>query len=459
MRTMRPCFLGGDETEFLLQVQKDDDEKVFFLVRTKWEKGWESRWGQRAKERGGAGATFGHLTRRKQVDSNRERAGVGQQLANAGSVPQLVALGAGVYVLIGIVTRESAGPALTNSFLIAGIAAALSAFSLRRAFKPMPFCRNVAFGWALILEYTIGRSTVARGISRNLALVFGGKDSLPSFMARIQIPGTDIVVDPCAAILVLLVTTLLYIGIKKSTFVQGIITINVCVLLFVIIAGGYLGFKTGWVGYIVAGGVGTLLAFTIVAVSILILRYVPPSEVLLPSFLQQSIDSVSFHHNFQNNGEEADSSGIICSNQDQDDGISQEVSKESSDYPLIAKESNKGVIWVVELVLTDKKTNTIYSEPVGSMGLKLKRNKLLPLFRYGGIPITKFSSKILAKVIEYCEKHVNVQDIEELIRWDEEFVKVEESTLLHLVLHEMDELCCRLLAHTGAVGSDMPSCS
>ncbi|KAG6506163.1 hypothetical protein ZIOFF_031481 [Zingiber officinale] len=63
---------------------------------------------------------------------------------------------------------------------------------------------------------------------------------------------------------------------------------------------------------------------------------------------------------------------------------------------------------------------------------------------YGGIPITNVSSMILAKVIQYCEKNVNVHAmssddvtkpaIEELIRWDEEFVKVEESTLLHLVL-------------------------
>ncbi|XP_042392693.1 cationic amino acid transporter 2, vacuolar-like isoform X2 [Zingiber officinale] len=455
-----------------------------------------------AKERGGAGAKFRCLTRRKQVDSNRKRAGGGQQLAKALSVPQLVAIGvgstigAGVYVLVGTVARENAGPALTISFLIAGIAAAFSAFcyaelssrcpSAGSAYHYSYICvgEGVAWiiGWALILEYTIGGSAVARGISPNLALVFGGKDSLPSFLARIQIPGTDIVVDPCAAILVLLVTALLCIGIKESTFVQGIITtLNVCVLLFVIIAGGYLGFKTGWVGYTVAGGyfpygingvlagsatvffayigfdsvastaeevknpqrdlpfgiatslalccslymmvsvvivglvpyftmdpdtpissafarndvhwavyiitsgaclalcsslmgsilpqprilmamardgllpsffsdvnertqvpvkstivtgifaaslaffmdvsqlagmvsVGTLLAFTIVAVSILILRYVPPK---------------------------ADSSRIICSNKDQDDGISQEVSVESSDYPLIAKESNK----------------------------------------------------------------------------------------------------------------------
>ena len=38
---------------------------------------------------------------------------------------------------------------------------------------------------------------------------------------------------------------------------------------------------------------GTLLAFTMVAISVLILRYVPPDEVPVPSTLQSSIDSVS----------------------------------------------------------------------------------------------------------------------------------------------------------------------
>lgn len=37
-------------------------------------------------------------------------------------------IGAGVYILVGTVARELAGPALAFSFLIAGIAAALSAF-------------------------------------------------------------------------------------------------------------------------------------------------------------------------------------------------------------------------------------------------------------------------------------------------------------------------------------------
>lgn len=37
---------------------------------------------------------------------------------------------------------------------------------------------------------------------------------------------------------------------------------------------------------------GTLVAFTMVAISVLILRYVPPDEVPLPASLQDSIDSV-----------------------------------------------------------------------------------------------------------------------------------------------------------------------
>lgn len=215
---------------------------------------------------------FKGLIRRKQVDSiHSKSSGTGHhQLAKELSVPHLIAIGvgstigAGVYILVGTVAREHSGPALTLSFLIAGIAAALSAFcyaelasrcpSAGSAYHYTYICvgEGVAWliGWALILEYTIGGSAVARGISPNLALLFGGPDSLPAFLARHSIPGLGIVVDPCAALLVFVVTGLLCVGIKESTVVQAIVTIaNVCAMIFVIIAGGYLGFKTGWTGY------------------------------------------------------------------------------------------------------------------------------------------------------------------------------------------------------------------
>ncbi|AQK64086.1 Cationic amino acid transporter 4 vacuolar [Zea mays] len=178
-------------------------------------------------------------------------------------------VGAGVYVLVGTVAREHAGPALTISFLIAGIAAALSAFcyaelasrcpSAGSAYHYSYICvgEGVAWliGWALVLEYTIGGSAVARGISPNLALFFGGQDSVPWILARHQLPWFDIIVDPCAAALVFVVTVLLCVGIKESSFAQGVVTVlNACVMIFVIVAGSYIGFQIGWVGYKVSDG-------------------------------------------------------------------------------------------------------------------------------------------------------------------------------------------------------------
>ncbi|XP_026417996.1 cationic amino acid transporter 2, vacuolar-like [Papaver somniferum] len=214
---------------------------------------------------------FRSLIRRKQVDSAHvKKYGKHPQLAKELSILELIAIGvgstigAGVYVLVGTVAREHCGPALTISFFIAGIAAALSAFcyaelacrcpSAGSAYHYSYICvgEGVAWliGWALILEYTIGGSAVARGISPNLALFFGGEGNLPVFLARTYIPGLDVVIDPCAALLVFVVTGLLCMGIKESSFAQGIVTTaNICVMFFVVLAGGYLGFKTGWAGY------------------------------------------------------------------------------------------------------------------------------------------------------------------------------------------------------------------
>ncbi|XP_057738268.1 cationic amino acid transporter 2, vacuolar-like isoform X2 [Arachis stenosperma] len=221
---------------------------------------------------GGENGTQGSwmfFTRRKKVDSANESSSKGQ-LAKELTVPQLMAIGvgatigAGVYVLVGTVAREHSGPSLAISFLVAGFAAALSAFcyaelasrcpSAGSAYHYSYLCvgEGVAWliGWALILEYTISGSAVARGITPNLAALVGGAENLPVFLSRHHIPGLDIVVDPCAAIVTFIITALLCFGIKESAMVQSVVTsVNVCALMFVILAGGYLGFKSGWAGY------------------------------------------------------------------------------------------------------------------------------------------------------------------------------------------------------------------
>ncbi|CAN1271854.1 Cationic amino acid transporter 2, vacuolar [Linum perenne] len=193
-----------------------------------------------AGKNGSSSSGFGSLIRRKQVDSVFVKRGQeeGPQLAKRLSVIDVVAIGvgatigAGVYVLVGTVAREQAGPALALSFLIAGIAAALSAFCYAELASRCPSAGSAyhyayicigegaawLIGWALILEYTLGGSAIARGLTPNLALFFGGQENLPSLLARHSIPALGVVVDPCAAILVIIVTVLLCMGIKEVIF-------------------------------------------------------------------------------------------------------------------------------------------------------------------------------------------------------------------------------------------------
>ncbi|CAM6033505.1 unnamed protein product [Sphagnum compactum] len=208
------------------------------------------------------------LWRRKAVRQHRHAGHM--ELARRLRVMDLVSIGigstigAGVYVLVGTVARERAGPALTLSFLIAGIAAALAALCYAELSSRLPSAgsayhyaytcvgEGVAWiiGWGLILEYTVGGATVARGISPNLGVFFGGEQNLPSWIVRRTIPGIDIVVDPCAGLLVLVVTGLLCMGIRESARVQSVmVVLNILVLVFVVLAGSWAGFTSGWEGY------------------------------------------------------------------------------------------------------------------------------------------------------------------------------------------------------------------
>jgi len=79
--------------------------------------------------------------------------------------------------------------------------------------------------------------------------------------------------------------------------------------------------------------VGTLLAFTMVAVSLLIIRYVPPDVVPLPSSLQDSIDAVSLRYSDCKQGS--------CTS---NDNIEPLLDKEAVkfDFPLLVKQVAQG---------------------------------------------------------------------------------------------------------------------
>ncbi len=65
------------------------------------------------------------------------------------------------------------------------------------------------------------------------------------------------------------------------------------------------------------------------------------------------------------------------------------------------------------------------------------------------IPLPNVSSKILAKVIEYCKYHVDNQKFtddkpatpeDEVKAWDQDFVKVDQATLFDLILVSFSHL-------------------
>ncbi|MCL7047730.1 hypothetical protein MKW94_027951 [Papaver nudicaule] len=79
-----------------------------------------------------------------------------------------------------------------------------------------------------------------------------------------------------------------------------------------------------------------------------------------------------------------------------------------------------------------------------------------------GIPLPNVTSKILAKVVEYCKKHVesrgqddptDKKKTDEFKTWEAEFVKVDQATLFDLILaanylniKELLDLTCQTVA-------------
>ena len=90
--------------------------------------------------------------------------------------------------------------------------------------------------------------------------------------------------------------------------------------------------------------VGTLLAFTMVAISVLILRYVPPDEVPLPPSLQAAIDSVSLRYSNIISTEETDVeiSKAVNGVSGEKDQLLPKKGEISAESPLIAKVAAQG---------------------------------------------------------------------------------------------------------------------
>ena len=172
-------------------------------------------------------------------------------------------IGTGIFVLTGTAASQHAGPALVLSMMIAAVGCVFAGLCYAELAAMIPVAGSAytyayattgelfawIIGWDLILEYALSCSTVAVGWSgyavsflRDVGIVLpGALTAAPGVPVMLSgggmTMGTGIVNLP-AMLIVLLVTALLTIGIKKSADANSaLVVIKVLVLVVFVLAG------------------------------------------------------------------------------------------------------------------------------------------------------------------------------------------------------------------------------
>ncbi|WP_150046073.1 amino acid permease [Methylomonas rhizoryzae] len=163
-------------------------------------------------------------------------------------------IGAGIFVLTGIAAAKYAGPAITLSFVLAGVACALAALCYSELASMMPVSGSAysyayatlgelmawIIGWDLVLEYALASSTVAIGWAGYLNSFLQALGwQLPPYLSTAYLadPAAGFVNLP-AVVIVLLLTGLLIVGIRQSAvFNFFMVLIKLAVILGFIVAG------------------------------------------------------------------------------------------------------------------------------------------------------------------------------------------------------------------------------
>jgi len=183
-------------------------------------------------------------------------------------------IGAGIFVLTGQAAAQHAGPAVVLSFVAAGLACGFAGLCYAEFASMIPVAGSAytyayatmgeliawIIGWDLILEYSLGAATVAVGWSGyvvsflkdmgvNLPVEWTNARGLEILENGVAV-GTGVFNVP-AAMIALLVTALLIVGIKESASANAtIVVIKVAVILLFIAFGASFVNPDNWSPFI-----------------------------------------------------------------------------------------------------------------------------------------------------------------------------------------------------------------
>src|SRR5262245_49802299 len=186
-------------------------------------------------------------------------------------------IGTGIFVLTGVAAVEHAGPGVSASFAVAGVACAFAALCYAELATMLPVSGSAysfsyatlgeliawIIGWDLVLEYAVAASAVAVGWSGYFQTLFGAYLPLPDSLLHAPClfggcPESGLINLPAFAI-ILFVTGVLVIGVRESAASNtAMVLIKTAVVVFVIAAGaGYVD-TANWSPYAPKGWDGIM---------------------------------------------------------------------------------------------------------------------------------------------------------------------------------------------------------
>jgi APA family basic amino acid/polyamine antiporter len=145
-------------------------------------------------------------------------------------------IGTGIFVLTGIAAAQYAGPAVSLSYLFASIACMFAALAYAELASMVPVAGSAytysyvvlgefiawLVGWGLVLEYTVGASTVAAGWSGYMVgILKAGGVNLPEYLTKV--PSQGGIINLPAVCIALFIGFLLVRGTKESVILNRVL--------------------------------------------------------------------------------------------------------------------------------------------------------------------------------------------------------------------------------------------